>query len=89
MDDQAKTYSIQLRLRRVIYEDAYVAVPVTRAIMMPRDDGTFVINPEAFKAEALGIGNLPNVEWQFESSQTEPHPLQGPKPEGRTSLDAF
>jgi hypothetical protein len=41
------TYSIALRLRRVTYEDAYIAVPVTDAIVKKAEDGSFRIDPAA------------------------------------------
>jgi hypothetical protein len=89
MSEAPKTYSILLHVRRIIHEDAYVAVPVTDAIMMTKADGTAGIDPEALIAEAIRISTDPRVEWRQESSLTEPHPIQQPLPEDRTSFDAF
>ena len=81
------TLSIALRLRRATYEDAYIAVPVTDAIVKPKPDGSKGIDPEAFLAEGLRIGKDSRVEWQVESSKAEPHPVQQAAPEGRKTLD--
>lgn len=89
MSDEPKTYSIALRVRRITVEDAYVAVPVTDAIMKSKDDGTSTIDFEAFVTEAIRISNAPRVDWRMESSHSEAHPEQGPKPEDRRCLDAF
>jgi hypothetical protein len=88
MNENPKTYSIMLRLRRVTVEDAYVAVPVTGSILVPDEEGTLRVNPDAFVTEAIRISGDPRVEWQVESTTTEPHPVQGPLPEGRQSFDA-
>jgi hypothetical protein len=89
MNENPKTYSIMLRLRRVTVEDAYVAVPVTGSILVPDEEGTLRVNPDAFVTEAIRISGDPRVEWQVESTTTEPHPVQGPLPEGRRSFDAY
>lgn len=83
------TYSIALRIRRVIYEDAYIAIPVTDAIVRKADDGSLRIDPEAMYAEGLRIGQDARVEWQVESTNMEVHPVQQAAPEGRKKLDAF
>lgn len=83
------TFSIVLRLRRVTCEDAYVAVPVTDAIMRPRPDGGMGVDPDALLAEGIGIGLDSRVEWQLEFSKIEVHPTQQAVPEGRTKFDAF
>jgi hypothetical protein len=87
MSETPETYSLALRVRRVTYEDAYVSVTVTNDILRKGDDGTFGIDFEAFVAEAIRISHDPNVEWEIETSQIEPHPIQGPKPENRVSFD--
>ena len=89
MTDKEKTFSIALRLRRVIYEDAYVGVPVTDAFMKTSDTGEGEIDFELFFAEAVRIGSDPRVEWKIESSSVEAHPMQGPTPDDRQSFDAF
>lgn len=89
MSDTPKTHSIMLRIRRVTYEDAYVAVPITSALMKEKEDGTIGLDVDAFVAEAVQISDNQQVEWQVESSQKEPHPMQIPKPENRASFDAF
>jgi hypothetical protein len=89
MSDNHETYSVMLRVRRITYEDAYVAVPVTNTIMKENEDGTFGLDVDAFVAEALRISNDGRVEWKVESSQREPHPIQMPKPEDRQEFDAY
>ena len=89
MTDKQETFSIALRLRRVIYEDAYVGVPVTDVFMKTNDAGEGAIDFELFVAEAIRIGSDPGVEWKVESSAMEAHPIQGPTPDDRQSFDAF
>ncbi len=83
------SYSIALRVRRVTYEDAYVAVPVTEAIMKKKEDGKPGIDFEKLVAEGIRISKDSRVEWQVEESKTEPHQIQQAAPEGRKSFDAF
>ena len=83
------TFSIALRLRRVTYEDAYIAVPVTDAVVRPKPDGSMGVDAEALFAEGIRIGQDGRVEWQVESSQTEAHPIQQAAPDGRKKLDTF
>jgi hypothetical protein len=89
MSNDSKTYSIALRIRRVTYEDAYVAVPVTDAIMKRKEDGTMGIDFEKFETEAIRISKDPRVEWQVEESKSEPHQIQQAAPDGRKSFDAY
>ena len=89
MSDEAKTFSIALRLRRVIHEDAYVAIPVTDAIIELGEDGKGSINFDALVAEAIRLSADPRVEWKTESCQVEPHPTQQPKPDDRYMFDIF
>jgi len=89
MTDEQKTYSISLRLRRIVVEDAYVAVPVTDAIIKTNVDGQNGIDVDRFVAEAIRIGSDPKVEWKVESTSIEGHPTQGPLPDGRQCFDAF
>jgi hypothetical protein len=83
------TYSIALRVRRVTYEDAYIAVPVTDAIVRKKEDGSLGVDPEAMCAEGIRISQDSRVEWQIESTNTEVHPIQQAAPEGRKKLDTF
>jgi hypothetical protein len=84
--EKTNTYSIRLRLRRVIYEDAYIDVPVTGKIMDNKDDGTASLNVDAFVAEALRLSQDESVEWIMEESKIEPHPVQGPMAAGRKAF---
>ena len=89
MSDKSETHSVMLRVRRITYEDAFVAVPVTNTIMKKNEDGTFGLDVDAFVAEALRISDDGRVEWKVETSQKEPHPIQMPKPEDRQTFDAY
>lgn len=89
MSESSETYSIALRLRRVVHEDAYVAVPVTDAILRKAGDGSLQIDFDAFVAEAVRISRDSRVEWRVEESTVEAHPMQGPIPDDRTCFDAF
>jgi hypothetical protein len=83
------TYSIALRVRRVTYEDAYIAVPVTDSIVKKKEDGSLGVDPEAMFAEGVRISSDSRVEWQVESTNKEVHPIQQAAPEGRKKLDIF
>ena len=91
MADEAETTTcIVMRLRRVIVEDAYVGVPVTEAIMKaePEPDGTYRIDFDAFKREAIRLSAHAKVDWRREdATTTDIHPTQGPVPEGRVVYD--
>ncbi|MBO2013060.1 hypothetical protein [Hymenobacter negativus] len=87
--NEGQTYSIQLRLRRVTYEDAYVSVILNDKVMQVQEDGTSKIDFEKFLAEAIRVSTTPNVDWQVESSQTEAHPLQAVRPDDRRVIDSF
>jgi hypothetical protein len=83
------TYSIMLRVRRVTVEDAYVAVPVTDAIMTSDKEGAARIYSDAFVAEAVRISVDPRVEWQVESTtrnRTRFRAVAGRTPELRCVL---
>ena len=81
------TYSIVLRVRRIITEDAYISVPVTNEIMkaLPEEDGTFHIDFEAFEKKAIQLSEDASVEWCNEDMVCQVHPIQQPIPEKRTS----
>lgn len=83
------TFPIALRLRRTIHEDAYIAVPVTDAVMKQNEDGTSGLNVEALMAEGLRLGQDARVEWRVEETASEIHPLQAPMPEGRSKFDGI
>ena len=84
-----KTYSIQLRLKRTIVEDAYVSVFVTDSIMKVKEDGSTGIDFEKFVKEAIALGENSEVDWQIESSVIEAHSIQKNRPEERKSFDSF
>jgi hypothetical protein len=87
---QVETYSMLLHLRRTVYEDAYVSVPLTGAVMRtdPKD-GFLRIDFDLLAAQAGRISENPKVEWRTESTVVEPHPVQQPLPEDRRTYDPF
>ncbi len=87
-DEENRTYSVMVRLRRTTHEDAYVAVPLTESVMGAKEDGSFGLDPEALLAEAARLGRDARVQWAVESGEIEPHPMQGPMPEDRQCFDA-
>ena len=89
MSEEQKTCLIALHVRRVIHEDAYVSVLVTDAITKANADGTASIDFEAFVAEAIRLSENEGVDWKVEESKTEPHPVQGPLPEGRQAFSSY
>ena len=86
---EQQTCSVQLRLRRVTYEDAYVSVLVSDKVMREKEDGNSEIDWPKMLAEATRVSLMPGTEWQIESSVIEPHPLQSPRPNDRTVIDSF
>lgn len=88
-DDQPRTYSISVRVRRTTLEYAYVLVPVDNQIMRTDDaglplrdeNGSARIDGEKFAAQAVTLAGSSIVEWYPESSHIEPHPLQKPREE--------
>ncbi|RYZ61184.1 MAG: hypothetical protein EOP09_20275 [Proteobacteria bacterium] len=85
-NEENKTYSIALRLRRVVYEDAYISVPVTDAVIRVKDDGSGTVDFKALVAQGIRIGESEGVQWKVEESQIEIHPVQGPLPKGRQNF---
>jgi hypothetical protein len=80
---------IQLRIRRTIHEDAYINVPVTAELLKPEPnpDGTRGLDFNALVRAAVRLGANPAVEWKVEDSAMDVHPVQGPRPEGRSVFD--
>lgn len=84
----AQDRSVLHERRRVIYQDAYVAVPVTGTVVKANADGTGSVDTNTLFAEAIRISQDDRVEWKVEQESTETHPLQIPMPDGRVSFDA-
>ena len=89
MSEENNTYSVRMRLRRVIHEDAYVSVFLNEKVMKEKEDGSYGIDTDKLVAEAIRIGNTPNVDWQVETIITEQHPLQNVMPDDRKVIDSF
>src|SRR5512141_2449206 len=84
-----ETYSISLRLRRVTYEDAYVSVPVTDAVVRTEADGSRHLDGQAVFDEGLKMAADPRVEWRHETTEVEVHTEQTPRPDDRRTYDPF
>lgn len=80
---------IVLRLQRTIVQDAYIAVPVSDAIMKkePEPDGSHRIDFEAFVREGIRLSQNDAVDWAVEESASAPHPVQQPVPADRRVFD--
>ena len=88
-NEEQPTYSVQLRLRRVTHEDAYVSVLIDEKVLQLQEDGTSTIDFEKFVTEALRISAAPGVDWQVESIQRDAHPTQAVRPANRGVVDSF
>ncbi|MBH8558721.1 hypothetical protein [Hymenobacter negativus] len=88
-NEEPQSYSVQLRLRRVTYEDSYVAVPIDEKVLLRHEDGTDRIDFEKLVAEAIRISNVPGTDWQVESREIDAHPTQAARPENRGIVDSF
>lgn len=76
------SYSISVRLQRVITEQCYVSVPVSDAVMQadPDSDGNWHLDTEKLFTEAIRLGGELG-DWRIEERQIGLHPIQGPPPE--------
>jgi hypothetical protein len=70
-------YSISVRLRRTVHEEAFVSVPVTAEVMRPEpdEDGRYRLDTEKLFAEAVRMG-IEGGDWQVEATEVEVHPIQ-------------
>ncbi len=81
--------SVQVHLRRIILEDAYVAVPITRDMVKQDPDGNNQIDVDMMLAQALSTGERLEVEWAVESTQTTVHPTQCTQPAHRQVFNPY
>ena len=88
-NEEQQTCSVQLRLRRVTHEDAYVSVLIDEKVIQLQEDGTGTIDFEKFVTEAIRISAAPGVDWQVESIQCDAHPIQAVRPDDRGVVDSF
>lgn len=86
-NQSSQTYSVMLHVRRTTYEDAYIAVPVTKAVIKAQEDGKSSLDFEALVREALHLSQNGQVEWEVEEVASEAHPIQGPVPGDRRAFD--
>lgn len=73
--------SISLRLRRIVWEEAYVNVPVDEVLVEDGNGGT-KIDFDLFVQKAIEYSQNPGTQWVFEGiEQIEAHPIQKPRPD--------
>lgn len=77
-DEVTPTYSVSFRIQRITTEAGFVSVPVTANLILPRADGTGRIDVTKMVERAIEMRHSPKVEWQAESQQVQPHPIQSP-----------
>jgi hypothetical protein len=79
------TYSIVVRVRRVITQDAYVRVPVTDAVVAADldADGHQHLDGGKVMAEARRLAATDDVAWRVEEQEIDLHPVQNTPPDGR------
>jgi hypothetical protein len=70
--EDAKTFSVQIRLRRTTIEHGYVRVEVTPDLI--GSDGN--LDSEGLFRRALELGEEPQMVWHREEHIVEPHPIQ-------------
>ena len=78
---ERKTYSISVRLRRTVTEEAFVSVPLDAEITDPTPDkgGQFHVDGNKLMKAAVRLGTDPDTQWSPEREPTvEPHPIQSP-----------
>lgn len=76
-DENPRTYSIAVRIRRTTVEFVHVRVPVTDAVVT--DDR---LDGEKIFAAAIEIGKTAQLAWLSDEAPTiDVHPLQTPSPE--------
>lgn len=92
-NDEAKSFSVSLRLRRTRSEYTYVSVPVTMDLMetdsggnVKRDgQGKSHIDMAKFVRKATEMASSTTVSWIPEEETEEPHPIQNaPGPQGKS-----
>ena len=82
----ANTFSVSVRLQRVITEAAHVSVPLSKELWQPNPDGsgTLAINTDKLFAAAIELGKLSSTHWTVEGDVViSPHPLQTPPDRAR------
>ena len=74
-----KSFSVSVRLRRVVTETAYVSVPLTADLLRADRSGSAEnrIDVEKLVLAALELGRLRETEWEIEGeSEMTMHPIQ-------------
>src|SRR5271168_2092272 len=78
---ERKTYSISVRLRRTVTEEAFVSVPLNSEVWdpVPDKDGQLHVDGMKVMEVAVHLGLYPGAHWVREDEpRVEPHPIQEP-----------
>lgn len=70
------SYSIRVRLQRTTVEESSVRVPLTEELIIRQPDGTGRIDVSKIWERAVTMGQSSSLEWERESQQIQPHPVQ-------------
>ena len=74
---EQKTFSISVRLRRTIFEEACVSVPVDRNVVSPDSDGELRLDGDKVMKAAIRLGADPSIHWSRDGEPNiDPHPIQ-------------
>jgi hypothetical protein len=78
---------VQIRIRRIAREEAYVSVPIDDAVLgPPAPDGGRRLNGKAVFERALALGTESGVVWAEDGApEIVVHPVQTMKPSGPNS----
>lgn len=72
-----KTYSVSVRLRRVITETAHVSVPLTKELFKTGPEHIRIIDTEKLVQMAIDLGRQASTTWTAEGEpQIDLHPSQ-------------
>ena len=83
---ERETYSISIRLRRTVTEEALVSVPLNSEVVdpVPDEDGQRRVDGKKVMEVAVRMGIHQGLHWVAEGEPlVEPHPIQSPPPHAR------
>ena len=80
-ENEQPTYSISLRVKKVIHEYAYVSVPVTPELFVVDGNGDYKLDTDKFLEVGVELGKKEGLKWYKEVEEIMVHDIQGPPPE--------
>jgi hypothetical protein len=82
---ERKSFSIQVVIRRVTTEIAFVHVPVGDAVLLPADEeGNRRLDTDKMLAAAVAMGSAPGTSWAVDGvPEISVNPIQMPHPDSR------